>query len=294
MKTRLIVNPVSGRDEAPDLLPAINERLRTAFGDVGIVITVGEGDDEASARQAAEEGCRRIIVAGGDGTLNEALNGVAAAGALEATTFGVIPLGTGNDFASVLGLPDDAVGAAERIAAGQERRVDLGVLHERVFANASAGGFIAEVSDALTSGMKTVAGRLAYVIAGAGVLLDYEPFSMEGRFGDDVVPRRACQLFVVCNGQTIGGGHRVAPRARLDDGLLDVCLVEPAAAVEFLALLRRISNGEHLDDARVTYRQFREGELSFDRVVKVNTDGEVREAETCRYRVMPGAARFYS
>ncbi|RPJ70389.1 MAG: diacylglycerol kinase family lipid kinase [Acidobacteria bacterium] len=292
MKTRLIVNPVSGRDQAPDVLPAVNERLRAAFGEVEIVMTIGEGDGEHSARRAAEDGCRRIIVAGGDGTLNEALNGVAAAGALDDTVFGVVPLGTGNDFATVLGLPDDPLDAAERVAAGLERRVDLGVLHERVFVNASAGGFVAEVSDALSSGLKTIAGRMAYVIAGAGVLMDFEPPSVEARFGDEVIPRRPCQLFVVCNGQTIGGGHRVAPHARLDDGLLDVCLVEASTATEFLTLLRRISNGDHLGDPLVTYRQFREGELSFDRVIKVNTDGEVRQADRCRYRVMPGAARF--
>lgn len=293
MKTRLIVNPVSGRDQAADQLPAVNERLRSAFGDVEIVMTVGEGDGEDVARRAAEEGCRRIVVAGGDGTLNEALNGVAAAGALDETVFGVIPLGTGNDFAAVLGLPEDPVDAAGRVAAGQERRVDLGVLLERVFVNASAGGFIAEVSDALTPGLKTVAGRMAYLIAGAGVLMDFEPAVAEARFGGEVLPPKRYQLFVVCNGQTIGGGHRVAPRARLDDGLLDVCLVEASTTTEFVTLLRRISNGEHLDDPLVTYRQFREGELSFDRVIKVNTDGEVRQSDRCRYRVMPGAARFF-
>lgn len=149
-------------------------------------------------------------------------------------------------------------------------------------------------ADALTPGLKTIAGRMAYLIAGAGVLMDFEPPLAEARFGDEVLPRKPCQLFVVCNGQTIGGGHRVAPRALLDDGLLDVCLVEATSGTEFLALLRRMSNGDHLDDPRVTYRQFREGELSFDRLIKVNTDGEVRKAETCRYRVMPGAARFLS
>ena len=293
MKTRLIVNPVSGRDQASDLLPAVNERLRAALGEVEIVMTVGEGDGETIARRASEEGCRRIVVAGGDGTLNEALNGVAAAGALEDTTFGIIPLGTGNDFAAVLGLPEDAAAAADRVAAGGARRVDLGVLDERVFVNASAGGFLGEVSDAVTPGLKTVAGRMAYLIAGAGVLVDFDPPTLDASLDDELFRARRCQLFVVCNGRTIGGGHQVAPRARLDDGLLDACLVDASAATEFVTLLRRMSNGEHLDDPRVTYRQFREGELAFDRVIKVNTDGEARQAERCRYRVMPGAARFF-
>ena len=294
MKSQLIVNPVSGRDQASDDLPLVNERLRAAFGELQIVMTVGEGDGEEAARRAAEDGCRRIFVAGGDGTLNEALNGVAAAGALEETVFGLIPTGTGNDFAGILGLPESAEAAAETIAAQRERRVDLGTLNGRVFANASAGGFLAEVSDALTPGLKTIAGKLAYLIAGAGVLTEFEPPAAEVKVGEETLGSRRYQLFVVCNGQTIGGGHRVAPRAVLDDGLLDGCLVEASTTTEFLALLRRMSTGEHLDDALVTYRQFEQAKLVFDRVIKVNTDGEVRETSVCRYQVMHRAGRFFA
>lgn len=294
MKTRLIVNPVSGGDEAPEHLPSINERLRAAFGVVDIAMTVGEGDGADTARRAALEGYRQIIVVGGDGTLNEALNGVAAAGALDDTVFGLIPMGTGNDFAGLLGLPEDPAAAAETVAARRERRVDLGVLNEHVFVNASAGGFIAEVSDALSPGLKTIAGRLAYIIAGAGVLMDFEPPAAEVQVDEETYHARHYQLFAMCNGRTIGGGHLVAPRARVDDGLLDACFVEASTKPELVALLRRMSNGEHLDEALVTYRQFRHAELTFDRVIKVNTDGEVRETSTCRYAVMPGRVRFFA
>jgi diacylglycerol kinase (ATP) len=292
MKTRLIVNPTSGRDKGPEQLPDLNERLRAAFADVQIVMTVGEGDGERAARRAAEEGCRLVVAAGGDGTLNEVLNGVAAAGALDRTSLGVVPLGTGNDFAGLLGLPEDPTEAVERLVSGHERRVDLGTLNGRVFVNASAGGFLAEVSDSITSGLKTVAGRMAYVIAGASVLVNFEPPSAEVQLDDEVFHQRHYQLFVVSNGQTIGGGHRVAPGAKLDDGLLDAVLVDAAGTAELVQLLRRMSKGEHLEDERVTYRQFRTAQMSFDRVIKVNTDGEVRESPVCRYGVMPLAARF--
>ena len=292
MKTRLIVNPTSGRDKGSEHLPDLNERLRAAFADVQIVMTVGEGDGEQAARRAAEEGCRLVVAAGGDGTLNEVLNGVAAAGALDRTLLGVVPLGTGNDFAGLLGLPDEPTEAVERLISGRERLVDLGVLNERVFVNASAGGFLAEVSDNITSGLKTVAGRMAYVIAGASVLVNFEPPSAEVKLDDEAFHERHYQLFVVSNGQTIGGGHRVAPAAKLDDGLLDAVLVDAAGTAELVPLLRRMSKGEHLEDERVTYRQFRTAQISFDRVIKVNTDGEVRESSVCRYTVMPLAARF--
>src|SRR3712207_4368253 len=115
MKSRLIVNPVSGTDAAPDYLQQINEQLREAVGHLDIVMTVAPGDALDSAERAAREGCDRLFVAGGDGTLNEVLNGVAKVeGALASTTFGLIPLGTGNDFAQALGLPED-VSEAVRI-----------------------------------------------------------------------------------------------------------------------------------------------------------------------------------
>src|SRR5512139_88429 len=107
-RTRLIINPVAGRDTAPDHLPDINDRLRSTLGDVDIVMTVGSGDAERAAHQAAVDGYGRVVVVGGDGTLNEALNGVNAAGRLDEMVFGIVPLGTGNDFASALGIADVA------------------------------------------------------------------------------------------------------------------------------------------------------------------------------------------
>lgn len=292
MPASLIVNPVSGADRGADHLPFLRERLAAIFGPVEVAITAAEGDGERAARRAAERGERTIVVAGGDGTLNEVLNGVAGTGALDRVTFGLVPLGTGNDFAGMLGLPDDPAAALERLAARTERRVDVGIVNDRAFLNASAGGFLAEVSEALTPGMKTVAGRLAYVIAGAGVIAGFEPPSARVVIGTESIPERPYHLFVVCNGQTIGGGHRAAPRARLDDGLLDACLVEASGTLDLVALLRRMSSGDHLDAEGVTYRQFQSAELAFDRVVKVNTDGEVMETRVCRYRVLPLAARL--
>ena len=98
--------------------------------------------------------------------------------------------------------------------------------------------------------------------------------------------------FAVCNSRLVGGGRLIAPLATIDDGLLDVCLIDAMSTVEFLALLRRVSDGEHVDDERVRYFQSSALELAFDRVIKVNTDGEVLETNRCRYEVLPRAARF--
>ncbi|HEV3471172.1 MAG TPA: diacylglycerol kinase family protein [Pyrinomonadaceae bacterium] len=297
MKARLIVNPVSGADAAPDYLPAMNERLRAAFGELDIVMTVAAGDALNLARRSAEEGYDCLFVAGGDGTLNEVLNGVASVdGALGRVTFGVVPLGTGNDFAAALGLPEDVEAAVETMLAGRTVRADVGLLNDRHFVNVSAGGFIAEVSDAVNPQLKTVAGKFAYIIGGAQVLLDYEPVGARVRArlegGREVTREAGVQMFAVCNSRLVGGGQPIAPGALINDGALDVCVVEAMPTLEFIRLLGSVPGGGHIEDERVAYFRAREVDLLFDRTIKVNTDGEVLETAGCRYRVLPRAARF--
>src|SRR5918994_2383307 len=173
--SRLILNPVAGTDAGPALVARINELLRGRFGDLDITITTGPGDGERAGFRAASEGETQLFVAGGDGTLNEVMNGVYASGRLSDVVFGLLPLGTGNDFAAVIGIPSDVDDAVRAFADGHDMAVDVGRLDDRVFVNVSAGGFVAEVSEAVTPELKTVAGRLAYLIGGAPALLSYEP-----------------------------------------------------------------------------------------------------------------------
>jgi diacylglycerol kinase (ATP) len=296
VKSKLIVNPLAGTDAAPDHLAAMNERLRQRIGTLDIVITVSEGDASETARQAVADGYDHLFVAGGDGTLNEALNGVASVeGGLEKVTFGVIPLGTGNDFATAaLGLPEDVEAAIDLLLDGQTLLVDVGRLNDRYFVNVSAGGFLAEVSEAVNPRLKSLTGKLAYLIGGAQVLLEYDPVRAHIRRVDGTATANEIALyaFAVCNSRLVGGGRLIAPEALIDDGELDVCLIQAMPTVEFMTLLRRVSEGDHVDDERVAYFRTRELEIAFDRPIKVNTDGQVLEADRCCYRVMPRAARF--
>ena len=296
MKSRLIVNPVSGSDSGPDLLPLINERLREHVGLLDIVMTTGEGDATMAAAEAVRDGYGCVFSGGGDGTLNEVLNGVASVeGGLERTLLGVIPLGTGNDFAQTLGYPTDVEEVLRLLDVSRPVAVDIGVLNGRYFINTSAGGFIAEVSDAVGTQLKTVAGRLAYLIGGAQVLLTHEPVGAHVVWTDGTSSasnRVDLHAFAVCNSRQIGGGRLIAPDALIDDGLLDVCLIESMPVVDFVALLRRVSDGDHVNDERVRYFRVSRLELALDRAVKVNTDGQVLEADRCEYRVLPSAARL--
>jgi diacylglycerol kinase family enzyme len=149
---------------------------------------------------------------------------------------------------------------------------------------------MAEVSDAVTPRLKTFAGKLAYLIGGAQVLFDYQP--VRARITGPVDLEVSLHTFAVCNSPLIGGGRLIAPAARLDDGLADVCLIEAMATIDFLGLLTRVSSGEHVNDERVRYFRATEVELAFDRTIAVNTDGQVLETNACRYRMLRHAARF--
>jgi diacylglycerol kinase (ATP) len=291
MKARLIVNPTAGTDAAVQHLTQINERLRRRVGLLDIVMTTGEGDAADAAEDAVRRGYDYVFVGGGDGTLNEVLNGIGAvSGGFAAVVLGVVPLGTGNDFASALGFPADVAAAADTLLDAPASWVDVGQLNDRYFINVSAGGFIAEVSDAVSSQLKNLAGRLAYVIGGATVVLEHEPVSVRVESAVRSTTM-AINMFAVCNSRLIGGGRLIAPEARVDDGLLDVYLVEAMSKVEFVALLTRVSDGTHTSDERVTFFRAAELDLQFDKPIKVNTDGQVLETDRCRYRVLPAALR---
>jgi diacylglycerol kinase family enzyme len=127
------------------------------------------------------------------------------------------------------------------------------------------------------------------------VLADFEPVRVDVQAtGQDgvVLPRHGTlYTFAVCNSRLIGGGRIIAPHAVIDDGWLDVCFIHAMPTLEFVALLRRVSAGDHVDDERVSYFRTRELELVFERQLNINTDGQVLEADRCRYDVLPGAVR---
>ena len=112
-RARLILNPTSGREQALEHIEALSARLRARYSSIEMVVTAGDGDAERAAAAAVTDGCEALFVAGGDGTVNEAVNGLASAGGLAETTIGIVPMGTGNDFATALGIPtevDEALG----------------------------------------------------------------------------------------------------------------------------------------------------------------------------------------
>jgi diacylglycerol kinase (ATP) len=291
------VNPKSGADRAPTLLPLLNDRLRSIVGELDITMTVDADDAERAAERAVREEYDALYVAGGDGTLNAALRGVVREGSRR-IPIGVIPFGTGNDFAKALGLGEQPEPAIEALLEARVVDVDIGMLNDRPFANTSAGGFIADVSATLTEGLKDVTGKLAYLIGGARALFGTEPFSAHLTIADRApgTPSPASidvQMFAVCNSGYIGGGYVLAPDAMIDDGLVDVLVVPRMSMLEFVAVLQRLAAGTDVGNQGIQRFQASSFDLEFSRQVRVNTDGEQFETQRCAYRVKRAAAVFF-
>lgn len=290
----LIVNPSAGGGGLG--WERLRDQLRSRWPDLEGVVTQSKQHAEDLARAAAAAGTETVIVLGGDGTLNDVVNGIAAVpGALARTVLGVLPGGTGNDLAGTLGLRTSVEDAASLLTRAGTRPMDLAMLDDRIFTNVSAGGLFAEASEAVTPEAKSLAGRLAYVVAGSRALLDHQDVTLElvaTTPEGPVVWEGEVAMFAVCNANTAGGGQPLAPYARIDDGWLDAFVVQDPGPIGLAKVLLSIPGGTHLDDDRVVGFRASELQLRFARPTHVNVDGEVTMREMARYRVLPSAVRI--
>lgn len=251
-------------------------------------ITWEKGDGARFAREGVERGVDAVVAVGGDGTINEALNG------LDGSTvpLGIIPFGTANDFARQAGIPDDADHAMDVVLRRAPRLIDTADLNGRRFLNVSTGGVGAEATAETPAEAKEQLGPLAYAITGVRKLADLEP-----RRARITAPGIDLEveflLFAVGNGRVTGGGTRITPRALVTDGLLDVCIIPPMAKGDFAKMLLRIKKGEHVDGEHVRYLQVPEVTIAADAPVTVNVDGETLEAATLTYRVRAKDLRIH-
>jgi len=283
----VIVNPQAG---SLDDVGALQKELE-GLGSYQMAETLNPGDGERAAREAVQGGIRKIVSVGGDGTLNEVVNGISDH--LDEVTLGIVPLGTGNDFARALGIEPGYEHAGQFLLEGATRRVDLIRLRNRdltrLFVNTSAGGFTTIVTEKLTPESKDWLGALAFYVAGARALPELTEYRMTMKFDQKEPMEVAAYNLVVSNGPTIAGGIPVAPAAELDDGLMDI-LVIPAISVAKLALiLPSILAGRHVGNPDLILQRARTFRVSSSPNFGLNTDGEVIGEAPALYDVLPQA-----
>ena len=271
----VLVNPAAGGGRALRSVAWLRERL-SARPEARLEITRRPGDTEALAADAARYGHDRVIAVGGDGTVQEAVNGLL--GAQADAELGIVPLGSGNDLARSLGLPTE-VASAWRIAIGQAtRRIDVaharnGTGTARWFASAGGIGFDAQVAAAMADRSGWQAGRAGYVLTTLAELRRFD--NRRVRLTIDGAAETDDVLFVaIANGAFYGGGMRIAPGASVDDGLLDVCVVGDISRLTVLRQLPNLYRGTHIRHPAVSMRSGTTVEADGDGDTRIHLDGE--------------------
>jgi diacylglycerol kinase (ATP) len=288
-KTCIILNPSAGSVQHVDEIVARLGRLPNAE----IRVTGRRGSAARFARTAIRQGRETIIAAGGDGTLNEVINGIGEN--VAKARVGLIPLGTGNDFARTIGVPTDLEAAIDLIAAKKTRAVDLVRVTSdevRYFVNVSAGGFSGLVDEKLTSEMKKTWGPLAYLRGAAAALCDLRAYRTTLAFDNSDSLMLDLYNVVVANGRYVAGGRMIAPEASLDDGLLDIVLIPQRPAAELAVLAAQMAMGTHLTSDAVVFRRAAKLTVNSKPGMWFNVDGELVGNEPARFEILPRALRF--
>lgn len=291
MKTCLIINPNAGSAQKQSML----QRAVESYEDIVCWRTAEAGEGIEMARRAREEGYECVAAVGGDGTINEIVNGLMQDDGPEDVVLGVIPMGTGNDLANTLALPEDPRDALAFLRNGREIRLDLFEAQAEgrtVYGiNAAAGGFSGQVDEQLSTEMKKTWGPLAFLLGAARALPTLREY--DTRLSLDDGPEQAMDALnvIVANGRTAAGGNRVAPLANPCDGLLDVVIVKWSTPAELAEVGTRLVTGNYLESPRVVHHHVRRVKVSSEPGMWFNVDGELFTKEPVNFTVRPGAIR---
>jgi diacylglycerol kinase (ATP) len=286
MRTCVILNPVAGAVKNSGPIRERLERLRFER----FCVSERPGDAEKFASEAS--GFDLIVSAGGDGTLNEVVNGIARGGCNAA--LGVLPLGTGNDFARTLGVPNGLDPAIDQITAGHIREIDLVRVTSdqvRYFVNVSSGGFTGVVDEKLTPEMKRTWGPLAYLRSAAAAFSELRGYTTRIAFDDAEAHEIDVYNVVVANGRYVAGGIPIAPEADITDRLLDVVLIPERGAADLAILAAQIVVGKHLSSDAIMFRRAKKISISSRPGMWFNVDGELIGNEPATFELLPGALR---
>ncbi|MBR3297877.1 MAG: diacylglycerol kinase family lipid kinase [Clostridia bacterium] len=283
-----IVNPTAGSGKCAERF----EKVEAFFAKKGVPFEVfytrAAGHAEELAARCVRDGYETIVSVGGDGTLRETASALAGTNAV----LGVLPFGTGNDFASVLRIPENDEAAAELLISGEAKPTDLGMANSRLFANVCGIGFDVDVLARTERHKKGRSGMLPYLLGIVDAILHKRRvrcrITLDG--GEELV--KDALLVDICNGRRFGGGMLVAPGAEPDDGLFDVCIADYLGFFRILTLLPSFIKGRHINNRRVIYTSASSVRVVTDEENIVQLDGELIESTPLECRLLPGAVRI--
>jgi diacylglycerol kinase (ATP) len=290
-KTTVILNPAAGRGSGARFEPQITGWLESSGLDFELFSTGAPGDAKALAREAATQGREVVVVVGGDGTANEAINGLIQANSNpEGTALGILPIGTGNDFAFGAGVPLDLRDAFQAVARRGTRLVDVGRMQAGdeeplYFGNGCGVGFDA-MSNIESRKIKHLRGNLLYLVAVIRTLAYYYHAPETVIHIDDEEELVQPSLMVsVMNGRRMGGAFYMTPDARMDDGLLDLCIAAKVPRSTMVSWLPRFMRGTHITDRAITMTRGRKITVVSDSPWAAQVDGEIYGVGARRFEI---------
>ncbi|MCG9129359.1 diacylglycerol kinase family lipid kinase [Candidatus Poribacteria bacterium] len=271
----LIANPISGKGKAKTVAEHTHNVLTTKEFNGELKLTTGSGDAKQFAQDAVSNGIKWVIVCGGDGTLHEAVNGIANT---PDVTLGLIPAGRGNDLATAIGIPRKPEQAIDTLFTGEKKNIDLGYVKsekgtEHYFSTIATCGYDTEVSRRGSERSTPFSGTASYIYAAIVTLFHYKnPFvQIEADFGTHEGP-----LLLAATGITksYGGGFQIVPNAVFDDGLFDVCVIRPVSKITVLRLMVTLFWGGHVNHHAVDIQRTRSMRIETNPPIMLYADGE--------------------
>ncbi|WP_327636756.1 YegS/Rv2252/BmrU family lipid kinase [Kribbella sp. NBC_00482] len=284
----LVVNPTSGRGRGARIAPAVRERLAAAGLTVDVHTTTCAEDVGRIAAEVVASGADAVALIGGDGTIHLGAQVLANTG----MPFGVIPAGTGNDFARGLGVPlKDPAAAADLVVAGRTRTIDLAVAKDEFITTVVAGGFDSLVNKRANA-MSWPKGNARYTVATFIELRTFKPLEYVVTVDDEVIETKA-MLVAVGTGPTYGGGLQICAGAELDDGQLDVTIIQPVSRLTLLQMFPKLSKGTHVGHPAV--RTLRGTSVRIESPgITAYGDGEVLGPLPVDIGIAPGALTVFA
>jgi len=295
----VIVNPRSRNGATGRRWSALESKLRAELGAFESELTRGPRDAERIAREGVRSGIERVLVAGGDGTLNEVASGLLAAGLGGYAQIGALPLGTGGDFARSAGVPSGIDQAIAALKQAKPRAIDAGRIRYRNFALNETTGYFVNVASFGISGLidrfvnqasKRLGGRASFLVGTLKGIARYRAAPVVVRVDGELVHDGPLMIVAAANGRWFGGGMHIAPEARLDDGLLDIVLVPEHPKSTLISKLPMLYSGRHLDDPICSFLRGREIEAEAEPgTVLLDIDGESLGSLPVRIEILPQA-----
>lgn len=276
MQLKIIYNPAAGRGRARRRVREVEEHLRSLGVRFETYASSSPADLTRAVAESSRGGCDRVVVCGGDGTLNLALRDFD----LRHGTLALIPLGSGDDFARVNRIPRDVRAACELAVRGGAREVDLGLVNDLRYSGVAGVGFDSEVARYATERVKVLRGSAVYLFAILRILPKFTPHRVRINGRDEEI-----MFAAFGNSPQYGGGIRIAPSALLDDGLLDSCIVHRTSRWQLLTTLPLAYTGRHVRKPFVEMRRGAEFVVESDAPLDVFADGEPLTTTPARFRV---------